>query len=297
MRKAITAVAVLLLLVLAGCSGGVRSSDSAAPDGAAAGGAAGQATPQRDSGATGAPTATGTKHAGTATGTGTGTAKAGTDSSTAGAKASGTKVTQGGKPSESQASSPKAGAGKTKGSSKSTGAKVGGAAAATSKGAGGGAGAAGGSDAAPGSSAAGGSGNGDTAAPPAQTIADKAPAAKRYREIDDAYTASLRDLLKALATRPLNMKAVRAGVRKSTTGYEARLASLQAVQWPSDVQPTVDQFLELASTTGLQMFKEMEQAQSPADLTGRADKPAPRKLRSAEIAMRAALGLANPTGG
>jgi hypothetical protein len=45
------------------------------------------------------------------------------------------------------------------------------------------------------------------------------------------------------------------------------------------------------------MFKEMENAKATTDLTGRSAQPDVRKLRNAEMDMRSALGLANPTAG
>lgn len=284
MRKAIAAVAVLAMMVLAGCSGGDGPrSDSAGPGGSNAGGnTQAGASSQGATAATKAPATESTKGAGKAGSAASADASAssGKGQSQASAQAS----ASGGKGGTKAGSQTSAGA-KAK---TSTGSKATGKAPGTS---------AGGSNGSGSIGATAGSGDSDTAAAPALTLLEDAEATERYREIDDGYTASLRSLLKALAKRPLSMKAVRSGVKKSTVGYRERTEALQAIPWPKSVQPKVDTFVELASTTGLAMFKEMESAQTTADLGGRANQPDVRKLTNAERAMRSALGLPNPTAG
>jgi hypothetical protein len=283
MSKRITAAAVLTMvvlggLVLGGCSGGGAASSKGAS------GAQGRATSQSTAGSTAAPST------GNAKATDKPGAKAGSDASPGtDASASSGK----GKSTAGPTSQPGTGTAKKPAGTTATGTlkkqKQGTAAGKNVQS---------GSNASPGSDTGEpGSGAADAKGSPAQKITNKAEAAQRYQAIDDAYTASLRDLLRALATKPLNMKVVRAGVVKSTGGYQTRLDSLRAVEWPSAVQPKVDLFVELASTTGHRMFKEMEKAQTPADLSGRADEPDVRKLRSAEMGVRSALGLRNPSTG
>jgi hypothetical protein len=89
-----------------------------------------------------------------------------------------------------------------------------------------------------------------TSVPPTQTQAptalSKAEAAARYKALANAYALSRKDLDAALDADNPSLKAIRAGAKKATAGYQARITGLINTPWPKDVQPYIDKYVDLS---------------------------------------------------
>lgn len=114
--------------------------------------------------------------------------------------------------------------------------------------------------------------------------------AAKYQEINKAYLASTQDLTAALEKRPADMKDVRAAVKKATGGYEERLSRLSAVKWPASVRDAMNDYIEVATTVSRASGKQMEDAQTVADVRSwTIDPEALGKVYKAEAKVQAKL--------
>lgn len=122
------------------------------------------------------------------------------------------------------------------------------------------------------------------------TTLTKQQAAKRYKELADAYLKSRKDLDAALDKEPMDLKAIRAGAKKAAQGYRQRVEGLLDTSWPPDVQPYIDKYVEL-SGLGLQTLAAAAAAKTTADLLDIGSEEDTRKLNAADAVVRVKLGL------
>lgn len=129
-----------------------------------------------------------------------------------------------------------------------------------------------------------------TPSPSTPATLTKAQAAKRYMELVKQYEDSRKDLDAALDATPYSMKAIRAGAQKAAVGYRAKIAGILDTQWPADVQPYIDKYVEL-SGLGLNTLEAAAKAKTLSELSDAGNEEDTRKLNAADTVVRVKLGL------
>jgi hypothetical protein len=129
-----------------------------------------------------------------------------------------------------------------------------------------------------------------TPSPTTPATLTKAQAAKRYLALATQYEESRKDLDAALDASPYSMKDIAAGAKKAAAGYRLKIAGLLDTQWPADVQPYIDKYVEL-SGLGLNTLEAAAKAKTLSDLSDAGNEEDTRKLNAADTVVRVKLGL------
>jgi hypothetical protein len=111
----------------------------------------------------------------------------------------------------------------------------------------------------------------------------------RYSAIEGDYQNAAEGL--ATLTSDIGGAQLHQAIVRAADAYEVWIQQLQSTPWPPEVQPYVDNYLDLATTKGRDLFKDGMDAKSVQDLQGQQAIQDMFELSHAASLMRDALGL------
>jgi hypothetical protein len=114
-------------------------------------------------------------------------------------------------------------------------------------------------------------------------------ATDRYSAIEGDYQNAARGL--ATLTSDIGSAQLHQAIMRAADAYEVWIQHLQSTPWPPEVQPYVDNYLDLATTKGRDLFKDGMDATTVQDLQGQQAIQDMFELSHAASLMRDALGL------